>query len=208
MTVVIDITVPGVPQQQGSKNQFGGESNAKSLKPWRASVADKAREAFTYSSALIREPVILYVLFRYPRPKGHYRTGKNAHVLRDDAPAFKDTAPDLDKLLRAVGDALTGVVISDDKLIVRVDASKVYAEFAGADITVRTLGWVDPVEVRLSGHGTELDRDVADDVGPVVADVLADPCGDPRPIPAQLFPFSWANYERVAMPRAVAPGRP
>jgi Holliday junction resolvase RusA-like endonuclease len=51
-------------------------------------------------------------------------------------------SPDLDKLIRAVGDSLTdsGVVI-DDSRIVRISARKLYAEgiAPGATIQVKTL---------------------------------------------------------------------
>jgi Holliday junction resolvase RusA-like endonuclease len=51
-------------------------------------------------------------------------------------------SPDLDKLIRAVGDSLTdsGVVI-DDSRIVRISARKLYAEGIqpGATIQVKTL---------------------------------------------------------------------
>jgi len=44
-------------------------------------------------------------------------------------------APDIDKLLRAVSDALTGVGYMDDAQIVEVYASKIYADNTYIEIT-------------------------------------------------------------------------
>jgi len=117
MAVVLDIHVPGIPQQQGSKTPWGSDANEAKLKPWRAAVQEAAKEAFT-GTQLLREAVFLDVVYTYPRRKSHYRTGRNAHLLREDAPDFKTSAPDRDKLLRATQDALTGVVMYDDSYIV------------------------------------------------------------------------------------------
>ncbi len=79
------------------------------------------------------------VTFVFPRPKSHYRTGKNAGILRDDAPLYKDSTPDTDKLERAIGDALTGVVFSDDAKVAWWDARKMYGDRAEAIVTVEVL---------------------------------------------------------------------
>lgn len=47
------------------------------------------------------------VTFHLPRPKGHYRTGANAHLLRDSAPEQPSVKPDLDKLVRSTMDGLS-----------------------------------------------------------------------------------------------------
>jgi Holliday junction resolvase RusA-like endonuclease len=57
----------------------------------------------------------------------HYGTGRNAELVKLSAPIFKATAPDSDKLIRLIGDALTiAGVIADDALIVRILAEKRY----------------------------------------------------------------------------------
>jgi crossover junction endodeoxyribonuclease RusA len=80
-------------------------------------------------------PVALTVVFRFPRPRSHYRTNGQ---LRKNAPIRQDKRPDLDKLLRAVGDALSGSVINDDSQISRVAASKIYGP-PGATITLQEI---------------------------------------------------------------------
>jgi Holliday junction resolvase RusA-like endonuclease len=104
--------------------------------PWRNAVAAAAYDAMNGHPPL-HGPLRLEVTFTFPRPKGHYRTGRHAGELRETAPAFCSTRPDLDKLLRALGDAITGIVVVDDAQVVVVDATKVYGS-PGALITVRS----------------------------------------------------------------------
>ena len=66
--------------------------------------------------------------FRMPRPKSHYWTGRRAHELRPDAPTWHTSRPDVDKLTRAVLDALSGVWWVDDSQVAMVTASKAYSD--------------------------------------------------------------------------------
>lgn len=138
--MTVTFTVIGVPAPQGSKNQFGAEANPRT-KPWRAAVAAEAAVAGSgyltqRGGALLSESVKVHARFYFPRPKSHYRTGKNAHELKPNAPLYCSTVPDLDKLQRAIGDALKGVLLRDDSLIVHWDSSKFYGSPARAQITV------------------------------------------------------------------------
>lgn len=54
-------------------------------------------------------PLWAYAVFSLARPKGHYRTGRNAHLLRDGAPVRPGSKPDLSKLIRSTEDAATAV---------------------------------------------------------------------------------------------------
>lgn len=137
MSNVVRFSVAGVPAPQGSKTPFGSEANPRT-RPWRAAVSAEAAAAMGERELFVG-PVRVGASFRFTRPKSHFRTGKNAHLLRDDAPRFQTTHPDLDKLQRAVGDSLTGVVIRDDKQIAQWAVVKLYADRAGVDITVIPL---------------------------------------------------------------------
>lgn len=79
--------------------------------------------------------------FFLPRPKGHYRTGQNAHLLKDSAPALPGVKPDLDKLLRSTYDALTTAgAYTDDATVTDGSQRKRYADTTnppGAHITIR-----------------------------------------------------------------------
>lgn len=83
-------------------------------------------------------PLKLILRFYQTRPKSHYRTGKFADILRDDAPEFPTDVPDATKLTRAVEDALMGAVFKEDSAIVRQSNSK---EFGREDCVVVEV-WV------------------------------------------------------------------
>ena len=86
---------------------------------------------------MINVPVRVDALFVFPRPKSHYRTGRYADLLREDAPVWCATKPDADKLARAIGDALSGVLLRDDNLIVEWKIRKVYGDPARCELLIQ-----------------------------------------------------------------------
>lgn len=94
---------------------------------WRRSVASQAAQALPVPWSLIDGPCALDVTVYRPRPKS--------------APGrvFPATAPDADKLLRAIGDALTGILYRDDAQIVTATLRKRFGEPARAAIEVVEL---------------------------------------------------------------------
>lgn len=128
----IVFSADGTPAPQGSKTvartRSGGsyvrEDNP-NTKPWRSLVMAAAREAMAERDPLTG-PLLLEVTFRFPRPKSHYGTGRNAGSVKPAAPVWHASRPDLDKLLRALGDSLVGIVYVDDAQLVEVEAVKVY----------------------------------------------------------------------------------
>ena len=79
--------------------------------------------------------VQLAAVFRYERPRAHYRGGR----VRPDAPPFPGRA-DLDNLVKAVLDALQGCLFTDDALVVSLAAVKVWGDPPGTVVTVRRVG--------------------------------------------------------------------
>lgn len=129
------IEVPGVPAPQGSKAPWGGEANVRT-RPWRAAVSWAALEAMREGGCqLLAGPVRVFVEFRFARPRSHYGRGRNADVLRPSAPRLVARTPDLDKLVRAVADALSGIVYRDDAQVAELRAVKLYGT-PGATIEV------------------------------------------------------------------------
>lgn len=97
------------------------------LAQWRASVRDGAIQA---GAVLTTAPVAIYISFGMPRPKAHttLRYGKRV-VKQNFVSHLPAVAPDLDKLIRGVLDALTRVCYYDDAQVVSVFAAKTYEEF-------------------------------------------------------------------------------
>lgn len=133
----IAIRVAGLPIPQGSKSAavIKGravirDSNAKTLKPWRDHVRATAEDATRYHDT-ITGPVAVWLYFTFERPKSHYRTGRNAHLLRPNAPPFPGRpCGDIDKLQRAVFDALTDAAVWTDDTQA-VDLRRVRKVWAG-----------------------------------------------------------------------------
>ena len=80
--------------------------------------------------------------FWIPRPKSHYGTGKNSHVLKEQhSDGYHTQKPDIDNLRKLVMDALNGVFWVDDSQICQGRTIKRwYAMPEGAiDISVEKL---------------------------------------------------------------------
>lgn len=137
LTNQLTFVVYGTPAPQGSKtrNHYGAiyDSN-KNLPTWREDVKLAALRALDGNPTWDRSCKIItgQITFVLPRPRSHYRTGKLSHLLRDDAPHLHTKKPDLDKLLRSTGDALTAAgVYPDDCHLARISMTKVYADSSG-----------------------------------------------------------------------------
>ena len=102
--------------------------SSKRVPKWRRAIADAARAAMDLLPAdeqrAATGAVSVTLDFLLPRPKGHLGTGRNAGVLRESAPVDPLSKPDLDKLARAVLDALTGIAWVDDAQVTDLVAAK------------------------------------------------------------------------------------
>lgn len=131
MTIAFDVL--GIPRPQGSMALFRAKSGHEVAKysdtvyEWRRKVTAEALQHAP--AAPLDEPLRLVLVFDMPRPKSHFGTGRNEGKLKPSAPALPVTGADLDKLVRAVGDAITDAGIwRDDVLVVELDAVKRYAD--------------------------------------------------------------------------------
>jgi len=104
------------------------------LKDWRAKVADAANVAMSKArQGLAKGPVDVECCFYYERPASHLR--KDGSIRKGYE--SKLPRPDCDKLFRAMGDALSGIVYIDDRQIRRQVACKAYADAAYTTVEVR-----------------------------------------------------------------------
>jgi Holliday junction resolvase RusA-like endonuclease len=134
---MIDVFVYGEARPKGSAKAFvvGKRavvtSTTKGLKPWEQQVASElAATGIVFGIA----PVRVTLMFHGKRPKGHFRTNG---LLTRSAPHHKTTKPDIDKLARAILDAITmSGVIKDDAQVVSLHAAKVFAQVEGCKIKV------------------------------------------------------------------------
>lgn len=135
--------VAGIPKPAGSKRGFYiaklkrviiTDANPNS-KDWKTDVKHEGQA--NYSGPLWDCPIRLHLTFVMPRPQGHYRTGKNKHLLRDSAPLFPVSKPDVLKLSRGVEDALTKIIWVDDSQIVVETLRKIYGDRTGVEIEIK-----------------------------------------------------------------------
>jgi Holliday junction resolvase RusA-like endonuclease len=143
--------VPGAVSAQGSKRHVGRgvlmDMN-KGLQPWRDSITHAARKAAQDElnwrdnhGPVFVGPVRVTLAATYSRPKSHYGSGRNAAVLRANAPRFKTSAPDIDKVARAALDAITASgVWKDDAQVSILVANKTYADQHTPGLTVQIDG--------------------------------------------------------------------
>ena len=123
-------TVWGIAAPQGSKRHVGNgvmlESSDR-VRPWRQDVRFAALEERPPNWDMAT-PMRIGLVFWFPRPASHYGTRNGISYLKANAPIEPVSARigDIDKLERAVLDALTGVAYLDDRQVVEVLARKSY----------------------------------------------------------------------------------
>ena len=116
---MISFFVSHEPAPQGSKTATVVNGRAvmfeasKKVKPYREAVKKQAIEAMR-NREMITDPVEITLHFLMPRPKSVNRIW---HTVK----------PDIDKLVRASLDPLTGVVFKDDAQVVAISAAKDYS---------------------------------------------------------------------------------
>lgn len=132
-SLITHFFVPGISRTAGSKSAFKDKRGkvhlthaGKYSKAWMDKVSWFAMKEYGERTVLLTCPLILKLTFFQRRPNGHYGTGRNAGRLKDSAPEYPTTKPDLTKLTRAVEDALTGIVWKDDSQVVKQDTRKLY----------------------------------------------------------------------------------
>jgi len=127
----IDLLVEGNPVPQGSFRHVGNgriiSANPK-LNAWRDTIATQIAQQTHHR--LIEAPIRLQLVFTLPRPKSVSK------ALR----AVPTTKPDLDKLTRAVMDAISleryCQVIKDDSLVTDLHAAKRYADHTPPGVSI------------------------------------------------------------------------
>jgi Holliday junction resolvase RusA-like endonuclease len=149
--------VAGTPVPQGSKNttvvrrkNYAGPEGRKAyksvmyeqeknLKPWRSMIERVAKtqkpedwDATGFFGT--------YAIFFFPRPEFHFDSERELKPKYSNH-LYKKTAPDGDKCLRAVNDALTGILFSDDAAVIPGFGCTLYAEpyLPGALISIVKL---------------------------------------------------------------------
>jgi Holliday junction resolvase RusA-like endonuclease len=140
----VEFTVYGVPVPKGSHTPFkDARGNARMkdtagarLQAWAREVAAEARTAAAEHGPF-RDPVALSAMFRFEMPKSRPKAD------RERGWCWRPITPDLDKLVRAIGDACkVGGLLTDDAIICELRTIRkveVREQWTGATIRVAPL---------------------------------------------------------------------
>ena len=142
----IEFAVQGLPVPKGSTRSFALKdkagnytgrtvttSTAKNLAAWENLIRDRAQKAYEklWANDLglendepLQGPVSVFLAFHLPKPKSAPKTKRTWPTKR----------PDIDKLVRAVLDAITHTIIHDDSQVVSLTATK---DFGSPGVSVR-----------------------------------------------------------------------
>lgn len=131
--MIFNAFVPGKPLPKGSLRHIGNGRMIEQtkVKTWMADIRAHIDEHYFPGPAFV-SPVSAHIEFTFPRPAA----AKNRLY-----PHMRSVG-DIDKLVRAVLDALQPTVLADDSLVVHLEASKSYASdtrVAGVSITIQDL---------------------------------------------------------------------
>ena len=104
-------------------NGYAIHSAGAALAVWRSSIALAAK---LNQIKKFEGPVAMTLDFEVKKPRT---------VKRD----YPTVPPDLDKLIRAVLDALTGIAYHDDAQVVHLITTKIYSENPGVQVSIKAL---------------------------------------------------------------------
>ena len=141
---IITFTVLGSAATKGRMKPIPGMkhgmtySNAEKLAAWTADIKVAVLTQCGNRGAPTQEAVHIGVCWHVARPKWHWCTGRNVGKIKPRAPLHPTSkrTGDVDKLARALLDALTGIVYVDDSQVVTLNACKRYAIDTGPQMAV------------------------------------------------------------------------
>jgi Holliday junction resolvase RusA-like endonuclease len=142
---MIQFFIPGTPKGQPRPKAFSRGGHAGVYDPgsaneWKQNVRDSAKK--TGSTITSGFPLSVFMDFKIARPRGHYRSGKNAQSLKPNCPRWHVSKPDSDNLAKAVMDALNDCGFwPDDSIVALLQVKKSYSNTGetGCIVVVDTM---------------------------------------------------------------------
>jgi len=135
MTTKLVLHVPGLPVAKGRPRMMrnGHAYTPAKTRHWEAELKWLAKKA---SATMLEGPLALHVdaVFQIPESWPKWRT-----VAAEQGEVVHTTKPDLDNLIKIVGDGLNGIAYRDDSQICDVSASKRYGPEPGVWITLELV---------------------------------------------------------------------
>lgn len=116
----LTLTIPGIPIAKNRHRTGKGKTYSPQTEEERAVQWEIKRQLGT-GFELLKGPLLVSVDSFFPRPKGHYGTGRNSEKLKPSAPYFHTATPDHDNICKFYADCMNKVVYLDDSQIVGSD---------------------------------------------------------------------------------------
>jgi crossover junction endodeoxyribonuclease RusA len=126
---------------QGSKTYLGQgrmKESSKRVKPFRADVKAAAMNVPLPEGWPMEAPMRVGMRFHFARPKTHL-TSKGALTKSAPQEATSHGLGDIEKLARAVNDALSGTVFKDDRQVVQMHLAKCYDDQDLVTVSIESL---------------------------------------------------------------------
>ena len=139
MTQEISVVVRGLPMVQERHKQWHRNGVTGQVDPSKGAKRDFLMKIQEKAPPIPWDcPIGLTLRLFFPRPRKHYNS---KGVLRRDAPDWYSPKKrhDIDNLLKFVMDAISGVFIGDDGLIVDARVLKFYSEQPRTEMLIQVL---------------------------------------------------------------------
>ena len=124
--------VDGVPTAWSSHKGYGKRSYSLHT-PKKQAFQRKIRQQ--YDGPLFDSPISLSITFEMPIPESFSKKKR----LKIEAIPFHTSRPDLTNLQKFAEDCLSGIVISDDKIVVKTSSQKYYSKSPQTIIEIEVL---------------------------------------------------------------------
>jgi len=136
----IEFIVLGVPKAQARHRHTSAGKFVRTYDPTATEKQDFAVVVQQYAPPTpFTGPISVSWTAYFPRPKSHYRTGKYAGQLKDNAPVWHITRPDRDNVDKFILDALSGIFWKNDSQVCDGPLSKRYSVRPQLVIRIETL---------------------------------------------------------------------
>ena len=138
----ISITIPGKPIGKArprffKRGNFVGTYSAQKTEEGQCML--EICKALGENFKPLTGPLKLEIDFFMPRPKSHFGTGRNVDKLKESAPTYPTTKPDISNCIKFYEDCLNGLAWVDDKQICEIHARRIYSAVPETDIFISKI---------------------------------------------------------------------
>ena len=140
MKPLFDLTILGNPKAQQRHRHFRKGNFSGTYDPSEDHKANLLAQIYNKVPDIpFTGPLKVELTFFFPRPKGHFGTGRNVGILKKSAPEWHTVKPDIDNTVKMVYDCLNRIFWHDDSQICCAKNWKKYSNRPRTEIRIYTL---------------------------------------------------------------------